>query len=1177
MVGKIAQPSNQSGASARGNVRYILGYELGAKDQGDRNESFYALLEESRERDDLGVGSVWSPEIGEGRRPSSVYVQGVSGLATADMEMQSLSDSNKRTKIATHHEIFSWTEAETKTLTDEQLIGAVRDVYATAYGVEVARRMQVVMSVHRDTDNAHVHVALGSIDPSTGRALFRTGIKARYDRGMREVELAKGWSRDHGLFMIARDRDGNEVVLDTPPALRARWKAEAHGFVRDDRHVRIERKHIDERDRKDWDRFVNVRIEPAMRKVMPRDEEGDRLKAILWGIPDPVKSGVIEWRKHQAYDAISMIDIHNLTVRDGARLKWVDAPDGTRKLGIQDVSTVRFREEQAETRKRFKADNAEADLHAFDVTQKEALSQEIERLEKVGPVSILSDRVREKVERIYTDIETAEAVFKRTLREDPSLISAKITESESVFSRHDLAAFIERRVSNAGDVDDLTDHVLQNDKTLVLADVGIGGEVWTTKAMLKTEKKAADLAKKAASTDVRGFDVANLEAAIVEVTRREREHTPTFVFSDEQRAAISHVGKRLSTIEGVAGSGKTTMMSVVKTLADIEGKSVFGVATAASAAEKLEVEGGFSAVSVAKLLTLEANGIKCIPRDGYLIVDEVGMVGSGEMHDLLEIADRRRCAIIVIGDERQAPSISAGNAMQILKAASKQSDTYEELTTNYRQRHDLVPLLNESARAFGNGIRDNDESEILVGYEKLAQNGSIVWCDSPEPERSARDAQIAAAVTWYLDKRLTTAESDVLLMCATNEMRRKTNEAIREHMGLGADVRVLTEHGYRDLVAGETIVFTRNHDTRRRVSDAEKAMIKEAKRAAGIPNKPYVKPTTFKKDESKTKVLNNQKAKVVGFDANYLYLETIELDGKKGRRVKEDLRNGKEIAIDHAYAITIHKSQGASVKFSALIHDIKTSPHLIHVAMTRAKREMLMFVNERHFGRDLTRLTDDTYGALKYKETTRDYGHMAQEHDIVAGDRLHVGKGLVTVERVEGHQVHARDAHGKPITIDASRGGDTWEYESPEKKGPLIAQNRRAYDAETPAGRAYEADLTYRSGMKIRELRDSARAIKLAIAEAKASLDHPRVLELRAERTKASIEIIKRWAPEDRPTWVQRYDREQAEAGQRLADARKQRSTDHVSPRREHDRDRDVERGAREIEPTPERRGGPTR
>lgn len=70
---------------------------------------------------------------------------------------------------------------------------------------------------------------------------------------------------------------------------------------------------------------------------------------------------------------------------------------------------------------------------------------------------------------------------------------------------------------------------------------------------------------------------------------------------------------------------------------------------------------------------------------------------------------------------------------------------------------------------------------------------------------------------------------------------------------------------------------------------------------------------------------------------------SIALDGDKGRFVRFDPRDFRN--FDHGYAVTIHKSQGATVDQAYVLASRSMDKQLAYVAMTRHRDDMRLFVN----------------------------------------------------------------------------------------------------------------------------------------------------------------------------------------------------------------------------------------
>ena len=214
-VGKRCR-APRGGGSARRAIRYVLGEELTAKVKHERmddpltagqRDELAAFVVESRRRPDFGVGVVWRPEAG-GFRPSAVYARGVISLATAAEEIQAIYATQPRVKSPVVHYVISLSEAESKTVDDEQLIRFAERVLDLAGWEGHAG----VFAVHRDQPNAHCHVAISSVHSGTLRAYVRQGDFGRLHRALREAELEFKMAHDWGLYVVRDEGLGTERV-----------------------------------------------------------------------------------------------------------------------------------------------------------------------------------------------------------------------------------------------------------------------------------------------------------------------------------------------------------------------------------------------------------------------------------------------------------------------------------------------------------------------------------------------------------------------------------------------------------------------------------------------------------------------------------------------------------------------------------------------------------------------------------------------------------------------------------------------------------------------------------------------------------------------------------------------------------------------------------------------------
>ena len=360
--------------------------------------------------------------------------------------------------------------------------------------------------------------------------------------------------------------------------------------------------------------------------------------------------------------------------------------------------------------------------------------------------------------------------------------------------------------------------------------------------------------------------------------------------SDEQRAALRHIlgDKQFCCVVGLAGSGKSTMLDTARNAWTRHGIRVHGAALSGKAAEGLQNASGIESRTLASLETSWDNAYEPIARGDVVVVDEAGMVGTRQMMRVADKLHKIGAKLVLIGDPGQLQPIEAGKPFRDL--IEQHGDA--KLSEIHRQREAWQR----------HASRDLAEGRIEDALKAYDANGSI-------HRRDGHETTLAALLEHYLTDRETIAPSSKQLAFAH---RRKDvfalNQAIRRavRMSDGAEPETIfeTEAGPRAFAAGDRIVFTRN--------DKE----------LGVKNG----------------MLGTIEAAGVGEIA-------VRLDGNHGssRRMTFDPRRYRH--IDHGYAVTIHKSQGATVSRAYVFASRGMDETLTYVAMTRHSDALSLFVS----------------------------------------------------------------------------------------------------------------------------------------------------------------------------------------------------------------------------------------
>jgi len=137
--------------------------------------------------------------------PQSSIKTNCLSLATAATEMRAVADQNGRVRDPVYHVVLSWQHSEHPT--DIQMFEA-GDAAVAVLGMT---DHQYVFAIHRDTDNAHLHLMVNRVHPETGRAVHPGLSYLKLDRCMRELELAQGWGHDRGAYAVVENMGEKQI------------------------------------------------------------------------------------------------------------------------------------------------------------------------------------------------------------------------------------------------------------------------------------------------------------------------------------------------------------------------------------------------------------------------------------------------------------------------------------------------------------------------------------------------------------------------------------------------------------------------------------------------------------------------------------------------------------------------------------------------------------------------------------------------------------------------------------------------------------------------------------------------------------------------------------------------------------------------------------------------------
>ena len=492
------------------------------------------------------------------------------------------------------------------------------------------------------------------------------------------------------------------------------------------------------------------------------------------------------------------------------------------------------------------------------------------------------------------------------IREKPEQVLTLITGEKSVFDRRDVARALHRYINDdPQEFQSAFAKVMASPALVELqaerADPATG-EIelarYSTREMVEIESGMIESAQRMHGAHGHGVDRRHVERAIdrQDAAIQRSAGDASARLSDEQRRAIEHITgpERIAAVVGYAGAGKSTMLAAAREAWEAEGYQVHGAALSGKAAEGLEESSGIQSRTLASWSRGWENDRGTIGRGDVFVVDEAGMVGSRQLARFVGEAEARGAKIVLVGDHEQLQAIGAGAPFR----AITEEIGHAELSEIRRQR---VDWQREASVDFAT----HRTAEGLAAYR---DRGNISFAETGEDARG----QI---VRDYLADRDERPEGTRVAMAHRRADVRAINDAIRAELqdrgelAQGEDAGALTyqtNDGKREFAPGDRIVFLENN------------------RDLGVKN--------------------GMLGTVEHVEAGRI---VAQLDGRGGDSVSVPM--GDYQAIDHGYATTIHKNQGATVDRSYVMASGTMDRHLTYVAMTRHRDGVQLYAAQDEF------------------------------------------------------------------------------------------------------------------------------------------------------------------------------------------------------------------------------------
>jgi conjugative relaxase-like TrwC/TraI family protein len=417
---------------------------------------------------------------------------------------------------------------------------------------------------------------------------------------------------------------------------------------------------------------------------------------------------------------------------------------------------------------------------------------------------------------------------------------------------------------------------------------------------------------------------------------------------------------RIQGIQGFAGSGKTTTLTVIRSAAEAQDYQVDGFAPTSRAARQLN-EAGIEAGTLQGFLARTANADQQAQKHFY-VVDESSLASTNQMREFLSrIGPNDR--VLLVGDTRQHHGVEAGRPFEQLQEAGMRTARLDEIV---RQQD---PALKSAVELLAIG-------QVSAALDDLKEQGRVK--EIPNGEERVR-----AIAKSYVE-----APANTLIVSPDNASRHELNIAVRQELKtIGAVAR--EDHNFRVLVQRQDMTGAERtwashyeiNDVIRYARGSKAIGIEAGAYALVVAINPAANQLTVEIANQELTTYDprrltgvsvyreNERELSVGdriqFTApdkslgvanrDLAAIESIAPDGRVTARLDNnrqiEFNAGEHRHFDHGYAVTSHSSQGLTAE-RVLVHaDTSVHPDLLnsrfaYVSISRASHEVTLFTDD---------------------------------------------------------------------------------------------------------------------------------------------------------------------------------------------------------------------------------------
>ncbi len=546
---------------------------------------------------------------------------------------------------------------------------------------------------------------------------------------------------------------------------------------------------------------------------------------------------------------------------------------------------------------------------------------------------------------------------------------------------------------------------------------------YTTRKMLSSERWALEQIRQQ-----KGQTPSIMSAPAISERLVQQERRPGFRFTEGQIEAVSKVltsSDQFVAVQGLAGTGKTTMLRALREIAQEQGYVVRGMAPTGAASKVLRRETGIASDTVAMFQIRERKlrsdlefARRYAPdfqrKPELWIVDESSFLAQRQKARLDYAALKAGAKVVYLGDSLQLQGVEAGKPFELAQKHGIETAFMTEISRQknpeLKQAVDIMTGLDQLGP--GERLTQVQLRSNARAFEHLDRTGHI------HEVNGGKQALVDAVVKEIVDLG-PTERARTLVITPFNEERKALNEGIRDGLKARGELpereethTILVSKGWTRAKQkhaqyyrkGDVVRFGRDYQSIS-VLKGEYARVDSIEAHSGVVR-------LLKRDGSSLEWRPAQHTKVEVFEAekrdlavgDLIRMTRSEEDFKNGEVARVKAAEGPYVALewqrgsqgstsrldlarhqhwDHAYASTVHAAQGSTQHRTVLLirnpknlgesHQLQGIERMakifgdrsFYVGVTRASHELKIFTDDKAGARRSVALPQDKGSALQ--------------------------------------------------------------------------------------------------------------------------------------------------------------------------------------------------------------------